>query len=68
MYCAAHNQIACQNLKNLRLQACSAFKDPLEERDENMTEWRGYECTIDGHLGNARCEIMTGFVLIVGDP
>lgn len=63
-----HNQIADENLQNLGLQALAPLEDLLEKTNQDVAEGCADQCTVDGHLGDARGEVMARLAPVVRDP
>lgn len=62
------NQIADENLENLSLQAGAAGEDLLKDADEDVTQGRGDKHAVQGHLRDARAEIVTVLADIMSEP
>lgn len=54
-----YNQVADDDLQNLRPQASPTRKDSLEDMNQKVTERRADEGAIDGHLGYAGIDVVT---------
>lgn len=63
-----YNQVANENLKDLSLQTCASGEYLLKNADENVAEGRTDEHAVEGHLRNARAEVVAMLADIVGDP
>lgn len=63
-----YNQVADEDLKDLGLQASAVLERLLEEPDEEVAHRRTNESTVGSHLGNARGEIVTVLVAVLGKP
>lgn len=65
---ATHEQIADEDLQDLGLQARPSLKQLLQYVDEHMAERGADKGAVDGHLGDARSEVATVLVAVVGNP
>jgi hypothetical protein len=63
-----YNQVADEDLKDLSLQTCAAGKDLLKDSDKDVAERRTDEHAVEGHLGDARAEVVAVLADIVGEP
>lgn len=61
-----YNQVADQDLEDLSLETCAASEELLQDVDEDVAERRGDEHAVQGHLGNARAEVVAVLANIVG--
>jgi len=64
----SNDEIADENLEDLRLQAGSPGEHFLEYADEDMAQRSTDECTICHHLWNPGCEVVSILVAILGNP
>lgn len=65
---ATYNQVAHEDLKDLRLQAGAAGEDLLEQPDEEMAGRGRNERAIDTHLRHPGCKVVSVSVPVVRDP
>jgi hypothetical protein len=63
-----YEEVADENLHNLRLEALASLEDLLEEADEDMAKGRANDGAVQGHLGHARGEVVAALTPVVGDP
>jgi hypothetical protein len=64
----AHQKIANENLKNLRLQALAPLEDLLQQADEDVAQGCANKGTVQRHLGDARGEVVAALAPVVRDP
>lgn len=62
-----YDQIANENLQDLRPQASPPGKQLLQHVDQEMTQRRTDEGTVDGHLRHAGVDIVAVFASVFGD-
>ncbi len=63
-----HYEIADENLHNLGLETLAALEDLLQEADEDVSQGRADHGAVQGHLGNARREVVSRLAPVVRDP
>lgn len=63
-----YDQVADEDLEDLRLQAGATSEDLLEDADEDVTQGRGDEHAVQRHLGDARAEVVAVLADIMGEP
>lgn len=64
----AYDQIADENLHDLSFEALAPAEDLLEYADKNMAKRGTDEGAVEGHLGNARGEVVTALAPVMSDP
>lgn len=64
----AYNQIAEENLHDLGLQALAPLEDLLEQADQDVAEGCADQCAVQGHLGDARGEVVARLAPVMGNP
>ena len=63
-----YDQIANEDLHNLRCQTRPPRKHPLQYTDQEMAQWRADESAVHCHFGNSRIDVMAGWTDIFRDP
>jgi hypothetical protein len=63
-----HNQIASENLQNLRLQALASLEDLLQRANQDVTQGRANQSTVYGHLRHARGEVVARLAPVMRNP
>lgn len=64
----AYNQVADEDLHDLGLEALAAAEDLLQDADQDVAKRGADEGAVEGHLGDARGEVVALLAPIVGDP
>jgi hypothetical protein len=63
-----HDEVADEDLHDLRLQALAPLEDLLEKADEDMAKGCANHGAVQGHLGYARGEVMAALAPVMRDP
>ena len=63
-----YNQVADKNLQDLRPQTRSTRKQPLQDPDQEMAQWRADERAVQGHFGDARVDVVSMLAAITRNP
>jgi hypothetical protein len=63
-----HDQVAGKNLQDLGLQTLAALEDFLERADQDVAQGRTDKSAVDGHLGDARGEVVARLAPVMGNP
>ena len=64
----AYNQVADENLQDLGLEALATAEDLLEDADKDVAERGADEGAVQGHLGDARGEVVAVLAPVMGNP
>ena len=64
----AYNQIADEDLQNLRLQAGPPRKYFLQDANQDMSQRRANESTVHGHLRHSRIDVVPVFATVMRNP
>lgn len=65
---STYDQIADENLYNLRLQTSPPGKQPLQYTDQEVSQGRANERAVDSHLGHSRADVVAMLTDIFRDP
>jgi hypothetical protein len=63
-----YNQVADENLHDLRLQALATLEELLQDANQEVAEGRADQGAVNGHLGHARGEVVAALALVMGNP
>ena len=65
---ATYNQVADENLQDLGPQARPAREESLQDADQEVAERRADEGAVEGHLGDARVDVVAMLAAVARDP
>lgn len=64
----SYDQVANKDLQDLRPQACPSREHLLQDTDQEMSQRRADERSVDCHFGHARAEVMSVLANIMRNP
>lgn len=63
-----YDEVACDDLQDLRAQARTPGEDFLKEIDQEVAHWRTDESTVCSHLRHSRAKVVALLAAIVREP
>ena len=68
LHVGTYDQVAGKDLQNLGLEALAPLENLLQSANQDVAKGRADEGAVDGHLGDARGEVVARLAPVVGNP